>query len=309
MAALMSWGASLQDLRRQDLSHSLVLGSPTFAPYLQKMRHYGAIAGPVANRIADGQFTIDGRTYDLEKNEKGTTTLHGGSTGTGIRNWRLDGYDGESCAFTLCHVNGESGFPGNLDIRACYTLDDEGALRLDIEAATDAPTFCNLAHHSYWNLDGTADISAHRLQVRADHYLPVDNRLLPLGAPAPVAGTRFDYREPAPVLEASGTLLDHNFCLERQGDNIRPACRVGAGPVRLDIATTEPGLQVYDGAGLNSGAHEGHGGRRYRRHAGLAIEPQNWPDAPNRPDYPAALLLPGGVYRQTSIFHVSTDPS
>jgi aldose 1-epimerase len=303
-AALMTWGASLQDFRLDGLDRSLVLGSPLFDAYPARMRHYGAIAGPVANRIAGGQFTIDGRTYELERNEKGITTLHGAGTGTGLRNWRLDGYDERRCAFTLRHGDGESGFPGNLDIRAVYALGDDGALRLDIEAVTDAPTFCNLAHHSYWNLDGTADLAAHRLSIAADSYLPVDERLVPLGDPQPVTGTRFDYRETAPVLEPSGTLLDHNFCLAG-ADALKPACTLSAGDVRLDVSTTEPGLQVYDGTGIDTGEWAGHGGKPYGRHAGLAIEPQNWPDAPNRSGYPPSLLRPGETYRQTSIFHVT----
>lgn len=304
IAGLMTWGASLQDFRLDALSRSLVLGSQAFEPYLQKMRHYGAIAGPVANRIAGGQFTIDGRTYDLEKNEKGITALHSGSTGTGIRNWRLDGYDARRCAFVSRHKDGEGGFPGNLDIRAEYDLGDDGALRLEIVAVTDTPTFCNLAHHSYWNLDGAPDLSGHRLMVYAESYLPVDSRQVPLGDPVPVAGTRFDYRSEAPILDASGTLLDHNYCLDRRSA-LKPACILVAGPVRLDISTTEPGLQVYDGSGLNSGSWNGHGGRPYGRHAGLAIEPQNWPDAPNRPTYPSARLNPGQTYRQTSVFRAT----
>ncbi|MEQ9327474.1 MAG: aldose epimerase family protein [Rhodospirillales bacterium] len=303
-AALMTWGASLQDFRLDGLARSLVLGSPVFDPYPTRMRHYGAIAGPVANRIGGGRFSIDGRSYDLEKNEKGTTTLHGAGTGTGIRNWRLDGYDGHRCAFVLRHANGESGFPGNLDIRALYSLGDDGALRLDIDAVTDAPTFCNLAHHSYWNLDGSVDLSAHRLSIAAESYLPVDDRLLPLGDPEPVAGTRFDYRSEAPVLDVSGRLLDHNFCLGRD-TVLKPACLLAAGGVRLAVSTTEPGLQVYDGTGIDTGAFAGHGGKPYRRHAGLAIEPQNWPDAPNRPGYPPSLLRPGETYSQTSVFHAT----
>ncbi len=304
-ATLMTWGASLTDFRREELPYSLVLGSPEFQPYLKEMRHYGAIVGPVANRIGGGHLTVDGHTFDLERNEKGVTTLHGGSTGTSVRNWRLDGYDRRSCILRVRHADGESGFPGNIDVTACYSLDDKGALWLDIEAAADASTFCNLAHHSYWNLDGTADIASHRLTVRADSYLPVGDLLIPLGDPAPVAGTRFDYREMAPVLVATGELLDHNFCLDRNGAGLAPACRLVAGGACLDVSATERGLQVYDGTGLNSGSWNGHGGHPYGRHAGIAIEPQNWPDAPNRPTYPSARLEPGQTYRQTSVFRVT----
>lgn len=304
--AVMSWGASVQDIRRAERPHSLVLGSGDFEPYLAEMRYFGAIVGPVANRIANGCIEIDGAVYDLEKNESGVTTLHGGTTGLGVRNWHLDGYDDRSCRLSCRHADGESGFPGNLRVSACYALDESGALQLDLIAETDTPTYCNLAHHSYWNLDGTADLRGHKMQILADTYLPVDEDLIPIGTPAAVTGTRFDFTTPRTLPAPGGDTIDHNFCLDDRSAG-QPACILAADGIRLEIETTEPGLQVYDGAGLNTGRWAGHLGRPYGANAGVALEPQVWPDAPNREGYPPSLLGPGETYHQTSVFRLTVD--
>lgn len=303
-ANLMTWGASLQDFRLGGVDNALVLGSPDLAPYFGTMRYFGAMVGRVANRIAGGRAMLNGLRLSLDRNENGVTTLHGGQTGTGVVNWRLDRQDETSCRFALDLADGQDGFPGRLALHVTYALEDDGALRIDAEGRSDAPTYCNLAHHSYWNLDGSPDISGHRMVVDAERYLPVDDQLIPTGERAPVDGTRFDFRGPRPVWKAGDALLDHNFCLDHPG-GLAKACTLRTPSVQLDVETTEPGLQVYEGAALDTAPARGHGGSPYGARAGVALEPQGWPDAPNRPDFPSVLLLPGDTYRQTTRFRPS----
>ncbi|SIO31287.1 aldose epimerase family protein [Vannielia litorea] len=304
-ARVMTWGATLQDFRLDGIEHSLVLGSPVFEPYRTRMRNYGAIVGRAANRIAGGRAPLNGTTLQLETNEEGRTALHGGSDGCGYINWQLAEASATSARFAVTLADGQGGHPGNLALTATYSLDAEGALTLEITGTTDAPTFCNIAHHSYWNLDGTPTLDGHTLQVDADSYLAVDAHKIPQNGPAPLAGTRFDFRQPRAITMATDAPgLDHNFCLRDPGTVMRPACTLRAAGLQLEIDTTEPGLQVYDGSGLNSEA-PGHTGKPYGPHAGVAIEPQHWPDAPNHPDYPQITLNPGQTYRQVSRFHVT----
>ena len=306
MARVMSWGAALTDYRIAGAQQSLVLGGDLFEPWLTVMSSFGVIVGRVANRIADGRAPLQGRMLELERNENGLTTLHGGAKGCGSVNWAIEGFDDTSCRLSLRLADGQGGFPGNLDLSATYRLEADGALDLVIEGRTDAPTFCNPAHHAYWNLDGSAELSGHRLTAKATHYLPVNDRKIPIGEPHPVAGTRFDFRTSRAVMVAGDATFDHNLCLDGADGTLRPACRLEAGKVALEIATTAPGLQLYDGAHLSTAPHAGHGGVPYRSHAGFAIEPQFWPDAPNHPDYPSILLLPGQVSRQHTRFHAQT---
>lgn len=305
-ARVMSWGASLQDFRMEGVPHALVLGSPVFDPYPGPMRHFGAVAGPVANRIAGGRALLDGRALDLDRNERGRTTLHGGTRGASVSNWMFEGQEESACRFTLHIPDGTCGFPGPMDLRATYRLDAEGALEVELEGRTARPGLCNLAPHSYWTLDGSGRLDGHVLEIAADAYLPVDGDLIPLGGPAPVAGTRFDFRTPRPITQEGEPVLDHNFCL-REGAGMRPACSLSAGGLVLDVSTTEPGLQVYDASGLDTAPHAGQGGRLYGARAGVALEPQRWPDAPNHPGFPPIRLDPGETSRQVSRFHVRKE--
>ncbi|NDK34488.1 aldose epimerase family protein [Rhodovulum sulfidophilum] len=302
-ARIMTWGATLMDLRLDGIGHSLVLGCPELAPYLGPMRDFGAVVGPVANRIAGASVPLGGRRLALEANEAGRTMLHGGPAGCSVRNWRIESESGTACRLGLSLPEGTGGLPGPLTLRASYSIDGEGALEILLEGESGALTFCNLAPHGYWCLDGSGALDAHLLEIAAGTYLPVDAALIPLGAPAPVAGTRFDFRRPRPVRAPGDAPLDHNFCLGDAPGRLRPACRLSVPGIALDLSSTEPGLQVYDGGGIDTGPFPGHQGRPYRAHAGLALEPQRWPDAPNRPDYPSVLLRPGETCRQLSRFH------
>jgi len=298
-ARVMSWGASLVDFRLGGVP--LVLGCDAFDAYLGPMRYFGAIVGPVANRIAGGRMVLGGQRHDLDRNEAGCTTLHGGSGGFGTSNWRIAGLTGSSVTLALHRPDALGGFPGPLEVEARYTLDDGGALTLDITATTDRETVFAPAFHGYWSLDGQPDLGGHRLTVAAETYLPVDAAKIPEGAPQPVAGTVFDHRTP----RAPAPRLDHNFCLSTERGPLRHACTLEAGGLRLEVSSTEPGQQVYAGAKIDTAPFRGHGGAPHGPNAGIAIEPQGWPDAVNRPDFPPVVLRRGEPYRQTSRFAVT----
>ncbi|MGB0658553.1 MAG: aldose epimerase family protein [Mangrovicoccus sp.] len=303
-ARLITWGASLQSFRLNGIAHDLVLGCEDLSAYFGPMLYFGATVGRVANRIARGKTPLLNRPLELECNEPGRGMLHGGSQGAAQVNWQLVAHDDSAAQFSVVLPDGQGGFPGNCRLTALFGLDDQGRLSILYEAEIDAPSFCNLAHHSYWNLAGGPDLRGHRLSIAADHYLPVTDAQIPLGPPAPVAGTEFDYRQPSRIgLEARGP-VDHNFCLHDTGE-LRTACVLEGGELRLSLSTTAPGLQVYDGAALSTAPFTGHNGIPYEAHAGVALEPQHWPDAPNHPGYPSILLRPGEVYRQFSRFQVT----
>ncbi len=301
VAQVLTWGATLQDLRIDGVDHGLVLGSEDFAAYLGPLRYAGAVVGPVANRIAGGTAALDGQRYEFERNENGVTTLHGGHIGTDARLWSVQEVSDSACTLTLHLTDGEAGFPGNRDLTARYALDGDGALGITLSAVTDAPTWINLASHGYWTVTGRDGLSDQMLQIGATRYLPVDTHLIP-GAPAPVAGTRYDFRYARPVVRDGDALLDHNFCLDAA-----PALSLSGYGIRLTVTTDAPGLQIYEAAHLD--APGGHDGRHYGAHAGLAIEPQHWPNSPNIPDFPSIRLDPGAIYRQVSRYHVQTVPS
>lgn len=304
-ATLITWGASLQDLRLSGVAHGFALGSPDALDYTGPMRHFGSIVGPVANRIAGGRLVLNGQDIQLEQSEAATgNCLHGGSTGFSKRNWTLVEADAQTATFAITHDDGLGNFPGTIEARARYEIAEDGALVLELTGTSDRETWFAPAFHGYWNLDGSDDLSGHRLTVMAGTYLPVDAAQIPLGAPEPVAETKFDYRTP----RAPEPDLDHNFCLSHEQGSMRTACVVEAGEFRLTVETTEVGLQVYSGGNLNTAPTTGHHGKPYTPNAGIAIEPQFWPDTPNHPDYPSAAIAPGQPYRQVSRFHVTRTP-
>ena len=301
-AQILTWGATLQDVRLDGLDRGLVLGAPEIGPYLGPMRYFGAIVGPVANRIAGGTAELEGVRHQFETNEAGRTTLHGGHIGTDARLWVLEDRDTASCLMSLALADGEGGFPGNRVLSAEYRLGDDGALTLTLTAVSDAPTWMNLANHAYWNLTGRDGLEDHALSIAASSYLEVDDHLIPTGAPVPVAGTRFDFRAPRPVRREGEAMVDHNFCLD---PGARPSLVLTGGGLRLEITTDAPGVQIFDATGLTPGP--GHDGRQHGPHAGLAIEPQFWPDTPNHPDYPSIRLDPGATWSQVSRYHATVE--
>lgn len=296
---ILSWGATVQDYRIAGVDHGLILGGGLEA-YLGPMLYFGAIVGPVANRIAGGHMQIKEQSFDLDKNEDGRRTLHGGSAGFSGRNWRFLNVSEAECKLVLDHPDGLGGFPGPMVATTTYRLDQTGALVIEVTGQPEVDTYFSPAFHGYWNLSGQADLSDHLLTVFADDYLPVGRDQIPLGEPVPVAGTEFDYRTPRHI----GPVLDHNFCLASGQGSMRPVCTLAAAGLMLEVQSDQPGVQIYNGATIDTGQMQGHGGKAYGPYAGLAIEPQFWPDTPNQLGYPSSFLPAGDCSRHRTRFHV-----
>ena len=280
-ATILTYGATLQDVRLAGTPWPLTLGAMSVAAYEGPFAYFGAIVGPVANRIAGASAVIGGRRHDFAANEAGKTTLHSGPTGTHAQVWRIEDASSSALTLGLSLPDGLGGFPGNRDLRAAFRISAPAALTLTLSATTDAPTLMNLANHSYWNLDGRTDTLGHRLTIAADTYLPVDSDLIPL-APVAVTGTVFDFRSGRALDPASP--LDHNFCLPAAKRGLRDVAKLsGSQGVALKLATTALGLQVYDGRGLLTAPFPGLTGQPHDPFAGVALEAQHWPDAAGRP--------------------------
>ncbi|WP_136658306.1 aldose epimerase family protein [Nitratireductor sp. XY-223] len=294
---LMSWGAGIRDLRMDGHDAPLVLGFEEFEHYPVHSPYFGVTAGRYANRIAHGRFTIDGTGHQLDRNEKGANHLHGGTRGIGRRVWSIAEHGADFCRFEIADPDGHMGYPGNCGISCTYRLKPGGVLSVVLEAETDRPTLCNLAHHSYFNLDGGDTILDHEAMIAADHYLPVDGELIPTGEICAVAGTEFDFTEMRPIrLGGRETPFgyDHNFCLSDARGPKRAVALVRSlcSGIAMEVWTGEPGLQFYTGLKLNVPV-PGLDGRRYGSCGGFCMESQVWPDSPNHPQFPSAVLRPG----------------
>lgn len=304
---ILSRGAVIRDLTFDSGNgpQGRVLGFKTQQDYLAQSPYFGCVAGRFANRIAGGRFTLDGRAHQLSVNEKDRNHLHGGKSGFSHRVWSVVDHGTDHVTLELVSPDGDQGYPGTLTARCTYRIVKDGVLEIDLTATTDAPTIINLATHSYFNLDGTADILDHRLEIPAAHYLPVDAHLIPTGEIAPVAGTPFDFRTSRPV--RSTVTYDHNMVIDRTRTATPHLMARLEGPIsrtRLEVHSTEPGLQLYDGAGLKPSL-PGLGGRIYGRHAGICLEPQIFPDSPNHLGFPDATLRPGATYAQVTQYQFS----
>jgi aldose 1-epimerase len=302
-ARIINWGAVVRDLTvpAKGGAQRVVLGFETLEDYLGHSPYFGSVPGRVANRIGHGRFTLDGTTYETDRNEKGRQTLHGGSRGFGVRPWSLVGHDERSVTLAILSDDGDMGFPGRVTATCTYALLEPATLHLALTAVTDKATPVNLAHHSYFNLDGSPDILDHHLLIAADFYTPVDADLLPTGEILAVADTPFDFRGDRPIRFESGQGLvryDTNFVLRaiRQFAHAATAWSPKSG-VTLEAWTSEPGLQFYDAAKLTP-SRPGLGGASYGPNAGFCLEAQAYPDAVNKPHFPSIILRPGEVYRQ-----------
>jgi len=302
-AKVMTWGAVIQDLRLEGHQPPLVLGFDGFDDYPKYSSYFGATPGRNANRIGGGTFSIDGKDYQLELNEKGISHLHGGSDGTGKRNWLIMEHGPSHVVLQIIDPNGRAGYPGNCTITATYTIREGGVLSVVYETTTDLPTIANVCQHSYFNLDGAETALDHQIEIAADHYLPTDERQIPTGEIRAVSGTVFDLREPTPMSrkddQGEQVLYDHNFSLSAERVAKRKVARVHApaSGISLEVHTTEPGVQFYSGFKLNT-AVPGHDGRHYGPFAGFCLETQIWPDAVNHEGFPKAILRPGETLRQ-----------
>lgn len=301
-ATVLTLGAIVQDLRLDGIDYPLVLGAPDAASYLGPTRYFGAIVGRLANRIGNARFTLDGRDYRTDANFRDRHTLHGGSDGVDVHVWRIEARTPSSVTLSLSLPDGHMGFPGTIALTTRIALED-GALSFVLGATTDAPTPCSLTHHGYFNLDGSGDVRNHSVHIDADHMLPTTDDLIPTGEIAPVAGTRFDFRAPRPL---GPEPCDRCFCLSDGPRPLRPVAWItGESGLALRVETTACGLQFYNGAYLRD--VPGLDGRIYGPQAGLALEAQAWPDAPNQPNFPSAILRPGEAWSETTRY-VFTRP-
>ena len=319
----MNYGGIILSMRVPDRKGQLadvVLGHDTLEGYIPNPPYIGALVGRYANRIANGTFKLDGKTYTLPKND-GPNTLHGGIK----RTFDKVVWDGEpkkggkpGVTFTYLSKDGEEGFPGNVKVKVTYTLNDDNELVLDYEATTDKATPINLTQHSYFNLagEGTSDILSHEIMINADRFTPVDKNLIPTGELRAVKGTPLDFTTSTKVGAridddyeqlVLGHGYDHNFVINRTGDNMALAARVyepTSGRV-LEVSTTQPGVQFYTGNFLD-GTVIGKQGHVYKRRYAFCLETQHFPDSPNHPEFPSTILKPGETFQSKTIFKFST---
>lgn len=322
VAKIMTYGAILTELHVPDKngkSADVVLGFDNLDQYLKGHPFFGAIAGRYANRIAKGQFELDGQTYHLPINN-GPNTLHGGTKGFDKYVWKAEPKEGNgsvSLALSMTSPDGDQGFPGNLNVTVTYTLSNDNSLKIDYVATTDKDTVINLTNHSYFNLAGenSGTIEDQILMLNADRYTPVDATMIPTGQIAPVKGTVFDFTKPmaigARINEVPGgppVGYDHNFVINSSGGSLALCARVKdpkSGRV-MEVRTTQPGVQFYTGNFLD-GSLTGIGGTKYEKHDALCLETQHFPDSPNHPKFPTTELKPGQTYHQVTVFTFSAE--
>lgn len=296
---LLTLGAVVQGVHLAGVPWNLTPGSDRVEDYEGAMRHHGSVIGPVVNRITAARAPIGGTLHRFEANQGGRNTLHSGSAGTHLKVWRIEAAGDDSATLSLDLPAGEGGFPGNRRVTARFTLAAPATLRMEVEATTDAPTLMNFANHSYWNLDGTPRWDGHVLQVLADRYLPTTPDFTPTGEVHAVAGTDIDFRQPR-AISPGAPWLDNCFCLSDARGPVREALVLrGTSGVTLHVATSEPGIQVYDGRDAIRPGHDPH--------EGLAIEAQGWPDAPNHAGFPSIEVSPGTVLCQITEWRLSRD--
>ena len=319
-ATILTFGGIIMTLQAPDRTGAvddIVLGFTDVKSYAAATNPYfGSIIGRYGNRIAKGQFTLDGTAYQLATNN-GPNHLHGGNRGFDKVVWNHElaqDANGVSAILTYTSADGEEGYPGTLKARVTYTLTTDNRLIVDYQATTDKTTVVNLTQHSYFNLAGARaeTILDHELQINADRYTPVDATLIPTGELAPVEGTPFDFRKAtkigARINESHPQLgfgkgYDHNYVLTRPGTGLVEAARVYE-PLTgrtLTVTTTEPGIQLYTGNFLD-GTLTGKGGRVYPHRGGFCLETQHYPDSPNRPNFPSTVLKPGAEYKTQTVF-------
>jgi len=280
--------------------------------------NFGAVVGRFGNRIDGGKFSLDGKTYDLPINEDNNNNqLHGGKKGFGELVWDVVGVSDNSITLGLKSPDGDMGYPGTLDVMVEYVLTDENELEVGYRAVTDAPTVINLTQHTYFNLlgEGKGNILDHELMMKADHFIPIDERSIPTGEIAPVEGTPMDFTSPAKIGSrvnenfeqlVVGNGYDHCWVIKKEKDGLELCATVYCEETGrfMEVLTTEPGVQLYIGNFLN-GSQVGKSGVAYEKRSGLCLETQHYPDSPNQPDFPSTVLRPDEEYFSLTVFKFS----
>lgn len=311
-ARVLTYGATLADLILETPAgpRSVVLGFDRLEDWAAQDAYLGCIAGRCANRIAGGLFELDGREYILARNDGGRHHLHGGTRGFNKRVWTIEALDERAVVLALTSPDGEEGYPGAVEARCRYSIEDERTLAIELSATTDASTLVNMAAHSYFAFDDNPDILRHMLNIAADHHTVADAELIPTGEIRPVAGGRFDFRTARPVRNAPGEAhvgYDDNFVLApapRAEPVFAARLESPVTGIAMDLWTTEPGLQVYDG-GFMPVPQPLRGGRPGVRYGGICLEPQRFPDAIHHPGFAGSVLRPGETYRQRTEYRFS----
>ncbi len=316
IAKVSNYGTIITELHVPDARGEfadVVLGFDRLDSYLKRHPYFGATVGRVANRIAGGQFTLNGRSYTLATND-GPNHLHGGIKGFDKVLWKAKPQDGASVKFSYTSPDGEEGYPGTLAVEVTISLTDGNALSIDYTASTDQTTLINLTNHSYFNLAGQGDILSHELFLSAGEYTPADANRIPTGEIASVGGTPMDFTNPAPIGSRMSQLgntplgYDTNYVINRAGKGLALAARVcepKSGRV-MEVHTTQPGVQFYTGNFLD-GTLTGKRGTVYRQHTGFCLETQHYPDSVHHPDFPSVILHSGQNHHHTTVHRFLTS--
>jgi aldose 1-epimerase len=320
-ATISNYGGRLVTLKVPDRDGKfadIVLGYDSLEPYTKPNPFFGTLVGRYANRIANGEFTLDGKKYTLAKNN-GPNSLHGGLKGFDKKAWQAQiTQKGQALQLTYVSPDGEEGYPGTLTSVVTYSLSNDNALTIDYAATTDADTVLNLTNHSYFNLagHGNGKILDHELMITADRFTPVNANLIPTGELKSVGGTPFDFRQPTAIgarIDSPdqqmqyGKGYDHNFVLNRAGDTPTLAARITEprSGRAMDVLTTQPGVQLYT-ANHIEGEIKGKEGAIYHFRGAYCFETQHFPDSPNQPNFPTTVLKPGEKFHQITSFRFAT---
>ena len=286
---ILTQGAIVRNLRITGLDYTLTPGGETLADYLGDFKHHGPLIGPIANRISTARVRIAGMMYELERNQDSRIHLHSGRDGTQHQIWDVVDSADDHVTLGLSMADGGAGLPGHRIFRVTYRVTAPATLTMTVTATSYNTTMVNFANHSYWNLDGTDTWDGHSLRIAADTYLPTDADNVPTGEVSARAGTDMDLS----ALRPNAPALDHNFCLSTTKTDLRDvATLTGQSGVRLTMATTETGLQVYDGRAAAT------------PYQALALEAQGWPDAPNHRGFPSIRLDEGETYEQVTQWRI-----
>jgi aldose 1-epimerase len=320
---IITYGASIQSVSVPDRHGNfadVITGYAALDDYVTKPQFFGSTVGRVANRLAKARFTLDGIKYEVPAND-GANSLHGGTKGFDKVNWTVTERNEQSVTLQYVSPHGEQGYPGKLTVNATYSIDESNALTLHYRATTDAPTVVNLSNHAYWHLGGEgAEYSAmdHLLTIHADRFLPVDAELIPTGEMQDVKNTPFDFRKARVIGEDVGNLdnaqigfgqgYDHNWVISNEVEaHARPVAHLEdpRSGRTMTILSNQPGLQFYSG-NFFDGTTSGKSGKAYCRGDAIALEPQQFPDAPNQPDFHSIELYPGQTYSNIIIWRFGT---
>lgn len=315
---VINYGGAITKIITPDKMRTMgdvVTGFESLEGFQQKGNPYfGALIGRVGNRIAKGKFTLDKKEYNLAKNNLGNS-LHGGNKGYDKVYWNIEKMPGDSSLKLSYHsMDGEEGYPGNLHIQVIYSLTSTNELRIDYNATTDKATPVNLTNHAYFNLSAGKDstILAHELMIKANEFAPVDSLLIPTGKIESVKGGPMDFTIAKPIGKEIAKVkggYDHNWVLNKAGKDLEMVAELSdpSSGRKMQVWTTEPGIQFYTGNFLNGTLVNTKNGAKYIQHGALCLETQHFPDSPNQPAFPSTILMPGETYKQTTVYKFSTN--